>query len=225
MHKEQIIFVNQKISELMCEHCIEETKFDNSGWLSNIFLREKKDGGFRMILNLKFLNEKILDQKFKMEQIFDAQKMISKHSFMITIDISNAYHHLSIKPEYQKFLQFKWQNKCYKFVTLAQGIKFGPLVFTKLCKPILGHCRSCGIKIMMYIDDIFITADSKVECEKHKNYVLRLLQKCGFIINWNKSQLQPVQEITLLDFVINSKRLDMRLTNTRRKVMLNLIDK
>ena len=34
MNKEQIEFVNDKISELLCEHCIEETKFDKSGWLS-----------------------------------------------------------------------------------------------------------------------------------------------------------------------------------------------
>ena len=73
------------------------------------------------------------------------------------VKISNVYHHLSIKPEYQKFLQFKWQNKCYKFVTLAQGIKFltlaqgikfGPLVSIKKLATLVmlaTMCCKCGL--------------------------------------------------------------------------------
>ena len=178
MNKEEMKFVDQKIVELLKDKCIVKTKFDPSGWVSNIFLRHKKSGGKRMILNLKQLNVKIPDQYFKMEQIRDAQRLISANAFMIMLDIENAYFHLGIKEQYTKYMQFEWM---YKFVTLANGVKFGPLVFTKVCKPILGHCRQMGIKILMYIDDIFVTAATRKECENHQDYVIGLLLNCGLL--------------------------------------------
>ena len=159
-----------------------------------------------------------------MEQIFDAQKLITENCFMITIDISNTYFHLSFLTQYQKYLQFQWKGKTYKFTTLANGIKIGPIVFTKVSKVLLGHCRQCGIKMLMYIDDIFITAETKQECEKHKRYVLELLQNCGFLINWVKSHLSLTQDITLLGFRINSKRMDMSLTKERKEILLKFLN-
>ena len=87
MNKEEIKFVDEKITELLAEHCIEKTDYDDTGWVSNIFLRHKKSGGNRMILNLKQLNAKIPDQYFKMEQIKDTQRLISANAYMITLDI------------------------------------------------------------------------------------------------------------------------------------------
>ena len=111
----------------------------------------------------------------------------------------------------------------YKFVTLANGVKFGPLVFTKVCKPILGHCRQLGIKILMYIDDIFVTASTKEECENHRDYVVGLLLNCGFLINWY-IHLVPSQNIILLGFQLNSKRMDMSLTPDHQQMLLKFID-
>ena len=42
-------------------------------FISNAFLCPKKDGGFRMILNLKKFNEYVQYQHFKMEALFDKQ--------------------------------------------------------------------------------------------------------------------------------------------------------
>ena len=170
MDKKEEKFVDDKINELLRDKCILETSFDSSGWISNIFLPNKKSGGKIMILNLKGLNSQLPDKSFKKEQITDAQRLVTQNSWMITLDVSNAYFHLGFKPGYHKFLQFAWKNKMYKFTTLANGIKFGPLVFTKLCKPVLGYCRSKGIKILMYIDDIFVVADNKNDCELHRNH-------------------------------------------------------
>ena len=44
-----------------------------------------------MILNLKKLNEQLPGKSFKMEHIGDAQRLITQDSWMITLDISNAY--------------------------------------------------------------------------------------------------------------------------------------
>ena len=74
MDKKEEKFVDDKINELFRDKCISETSFDSSGWILNIFLRNKKSGGKIMILNLKGLNSQLPDKSFKMEQITDVFK-------------------------------------------------------------------------------------------------------------------------------------------------------
>ena len=65
-HKREIVFnitedelVKQEISSFLKKGIIQEVEPVEGQVLSNIFLREKKGGSQRVILNLKFLNETI----------------------------------------------------------------------------------------------------------------------------------------------------------------------
>ena len=62
-------------------------------------------------------------------------------------------------------------------------------------KPIMTLLRSWDIRIIIYIDDMLILADSKEEASKHLEVLVFLLEALGFIINQEKSLLSPVQEI------------------------------
>ena len=48
--------MDQEIYTLLQKGVIEEANHSTGEFLSNVFLRPKKDGSFRMILNLKNLN-------------------------------------------------------------------------------------------------------------------------------------------------------------------------
>jgi hypothetical protein len=48
---------------------IEIANNPDSGFLSNVFATPKKDGSYRMILNLQQLNEFVVYQHFKMDNI------------------------------------------------------------------------------------------------------------------------------------------------------------
>ena len=63
-------FMDDKIKELLQDGSIWEVPHPGpSGWVSNVFLVPKKDGGYRMILNLKPLNKMIKYHKFKIDHI------------------------------------------------------------------------------------------------------------------------------------------------------------
>ena len=54
MSREECDFMANKIKELLTDGSIKEVdKSHPKGWLSNIFLVPKSDGGFHMILNMK----------------------------------------------------------------------------------------------------------------------------------------------------------------------------
>ena len=91
-------FMNNKVKELLENGTLKDVTHDekNTKWLSNIFLQAKKDGKFRMILDLSLLNLKIKYRKFKMNTIFDVLKMTRRNMSLCSIDIREAYFHLPI---------------------------------------------------------------------------------------------------------------------------------
>ena len=55
-----------------------------------------------------------------------------------------------------------------------------------------------GIKAIVYLDDWLVWAESEAECSKHVLRVKLILENLGFLINQEKSQMDPVQRITWL---------------------------
>ena len=67
--------------KLLKKGVISPTKIQPDGYFSNLFTRKKKDGSYRPILNLKYLNEECYTQHFKMESIRHAIYMIKPGMF------------------------------------------------------------------------------------------------------------------------------------------------
>ena len=86
---------------------IEEVGHSDVQYLSPIFTVPKKDGEYRMILNLKDLNLDIEYYHFKMETFETTLKLIKLNSYMASIDIRHAYYSVPIADEHKKFLCFK----------------------------------------------------------------------------------------------------------------------
>lgn len=83
--------------------------------VSWIFLREKKDGSHRMILNLKSLSQFMNKLHFKMDTLHTITKLVEKDCFMAAIDLKDAYYSVTMAPEDRKYLKFIWRGKPYQF--------------------------------------------------------------------------------------------------------------
>jgi len=83
------------------------------------------------------------------------------------------------------------QTYCYK--VLPFGLKDSPWVFSRLVATVMGHLRLLGIRIFYYLDDWLLLAEDKCLLESHLQVTLQLTQSLGFIINWNKSALEPLR--------------------------------
>ena len=114
------------------------------GWLSNIFLRPKKDGSYHMILNLKPLNKFIEYKKFKMPTIYNVIRMIRKSYKMISVDILDAYSHTKICRRDRCLLQFKFEGTTYMYKVLPNSISVGPCFFVQMTKAIASYLHRLG---------------------------------------------------------------------------------
>lgn len=65
-------------------------------FLSPIFIRPKKNGENRMILNLKKMNEYVEYRHFKMTTLENAITLITSETLMASIDLRHAYYSVHI---------------------------------------------------------------------------------------------------------------------------------
>ena len=80
----------------------------------------------------------------------------------------------------------------------------------KILKPAVEMLRSLNIRLVIYMDDMLLMADTKQKLTEHVQCALFLLENLGFIINSKKSILQPMQEIKFLGMIVSSLSMDLK---------------
>ena len=218
--------VRQEISKLVKKKVIVPSVHEQGEVISNVFLRQKKDGKkFRMILNLKPLNKSVEYIHFKMDGLETAKCLVRENCFMASIDLSDAYFSVPLHSKDRKLVKFEFDNQLYEFTAMPQGLACAPRVFTKLLKPFYAKMRHLGFSCVGYIDDSLIVGNSSDECATAVRVMIDELQKLGFVINFEKSVMKPVQEIQYLGYVINSVRMSVNLPNDKIEYIQQLCRK
>ena len=180
--------------------------------ISPLFLKEKKDGSQRPILNLKNLNLFIPYHHFKMEGLKDVKDILQPDDWMIKIDLKDAYFTLPLHPNSRKYIRFQWQGKLYQFLCLCFGLGPAPRLFTKIMKVPMSILRRLNIRSIIFLDDLLIFGSTIGETIQARDTALYLLENLGFVINLKKSVLQPSQTMEYLGVIIDSTSMTMTLT-------------
>ena len=200
---------------------------EKGDFVNTIFLREKRDSvitnkRYRLILNVKCLNEYVLSNHFKMETLYTCLQMMKPNCFMASLDLKDAYFSIPVHNTSTKYLKFQFQGQTYKFLALPQGFKDSPRVFTKIMKPVLAHLRLQGVNASIYIDDIFIQNNSFTTCSKQVDYTMKLIKSLGFTLS-EKSSPIPNQTLRHLGFVLNSQSMTVSLAEDKKDKLQSLL--
>jgi hypothetical protein len=200
-----------EVASLLSKGAIEEIPFESSCFVSGIFVIPKSSGGFRPIINLKSLNKFVEHLHFKMEGVSVLRGMVRKGDFFTKIDLQDAYLTIPIHPDHAKFLQFIWNGALFQFTCLCFGLSSAPWSFTKILKPLVAFLRKKGIRIIVYLDDFLILNQSKEGAERDFLLTVDLLEKCGFLINKEKSLGVAAQQREFLGLLVDSLSLSLSL--------------
>ncbi len=150
-----------------------------SGFYSRYFIVPKKDGGLRPILDLRRLSCSVMRLKFRMLTI----KQVMSQIRFVTIDLKDAYFHISILPQHRKLLRFAFRGKAYQYRVLSFGLALSPRTFTKCVDAALTPLRFQGIRILNYIDYWLILAQSEQLVVRHRDVVLAHMKDLGLRLN------------------------------------------
>ncbi len=194
------------------------------GIYSPYFIVPKKGGGLRPILDLCVWNRALHKFPFKMltqKRIFGC---IRPRDWFAAIDLKDAYFHASILPCHRPFLRFAFEGRAYKYKVLPFGLSLSPRVFTKVAEAALVPLRERGIRILNYLDDWLILAQSQDQLCEHSELVLSHLSQLGLWVNLEKSKLSSTQRISFLGMELDSVKQTARLTQERAQSVMNCLN-
>ncbi|KAI2668821.1 Transposon Ty3-G Gag-Pol polyprotein [Labeo rohita] len=168
------------------------------GLLQQILPGSQKGWGLRPILDLRGLNHSVKALKFKMLTVKTVVTQIQHHDWFVTIDLKDAYFHIEILPQHRKFLRFAFGGEAYQFR---------------------------GIRVLNYIDDWLILAQSREIALQHRDIVLAHVVSLGLRLNTSKSVLSPAQRTTYLGIVWDSITMRARLSPARIETIRQTMSK
>ena len=159
------------------------------------FFLTTKSGDWRPILNLKRLNKYIKPPSFKMASLAAVLPELQRNCWGASLDLKDAYLHVAIHPSSRKWLGFAIGDENFRFRCLPFGLSLAPRTFTRVVKVIAEHLRRQVVYIFIYLDDWLLTAPSPEILQDQVHMVSNLVQRLGFILNFQKSTLQPSQKV------------------------------
>ena len=110
----------------------------------------------------------------------------------------------------------------YEFQCLPFGLASAPREFPKLLKPIVAVIRSKGIRIVIFLDDLLIMHQDKVQCQKIFSQVTNLLSNLGFLIKQEKCSSCPTQQITFLGALLNTISMTSALPEEKMELIVQI---
>ncbi|KAF7239825.1 Ran-binding protein 17 [Varanus komodoensis] len=174
------------------------------GFYSRYFTVPKRDGGLRPTLDLRGLNRFITPKKLWMTTLQNILPLLGRGDWSASLDLKDAYFHISIHPRHRCFLRFAVASEIYEFKVLPFGLATAPRVFTKCMAPVCAHLRLRGIRIYLYLDDWLLVSKTKEGFSSAVDATCALLQDLGLCINQQKSSLLPTQTINFIGTWLDS---------------------
>ena len=145
--------------------------------------------------------------------------LLLENDWMASIDLKDAYLLVAVT-EHRRYLRFVWAEQTYEFQCLPFGLSSAPRVFTKLLKPVVGLLRHQGIRLVIFLDDMLVLAQSKEDLVAQMDQIAQMFRLLDFSINREKSQLRPTQQIQFLGFLIDSQKLMIRLIQEKVAMLI-----
>lgn len=216
---DELNIIEQEIKKLSELQVIKPVPFVQGQFLSPIFVRQKRNGEYRMILNLTKLNFFIPYYHFKMDTFEKVVTLVTKDMYFTSCDLRHAYYSVRIAEEHQKYFRFVWKEQIYQYTCFPNGLASCPRLFTKLLKPVFSKLRNMGHINSPFIDDSILGAHSVGSCMTNFKDTISLMEKIGFTINWEKSVSIPTKQIVFLGNVIDSERMIVYLPQDKKDVI------
>ena len=140
---------------------------------------------------------------------------LQQGEWVTSIDFKDAYFHIPIQEQSRKYLRFFTQGRTYQFKALPFVLSTAPLEFTVIVKEVKLMAMHKGIRIQQYLDDWLVRAKSHQVCLQHTQDLVKMCQDLGWLVNVEKSELEPKQVFNFVGYQFDLRSGRVRLTPDR----------
>ena len=170
----------------------------------------------RALWDGRYVNEFCRDIPFVMDNAAKVAEVAWTDLYFFKVDHKNGYQHVPIHEDSRKFFGVFWRGVYYVFAVLPFGWKSSPLIYHSLTEALAMYCRSLGIPMLVWIDDMLgmtqhkhklLNDDQQFMCAMRAIVVVSIiLFKAGYFLGLKKCHLIPEKVITYLGIECDSLR-------------------
>jgi transposase InsO family protein len=187
----------------------------NSGYNSPLWMVPKKDGNWRLCVDYRELNKKLVHDPFPLPKIDELIEEFSGSEYLSSGDLFWGFYHVKIKPEDTHKLAFSTDVGRFEFVHLPMGLKTAPAVFQRLMNLTLDdYLRKF---VLVYMDDLIIYSKTEKEHFQHLRKVFQRMRTAGLRLKIEKCAFFQ-KELKFLGIIVSKE--GMRLDPDKIKVVL-----
>ena len=194
----------------------------------------KKDGTFRIILDLSSprgfsVNEGILKDTFSVryssfDDAVELVRLLGPSTFMAKLDIRHAFRLCPVRPDQWCLLGYCWEGNFFFDTCLPFGSRSSPFIFNTFANLLLWILIVYGgIQcIIHYLDDFFLCAASRQECQSNMDTMVSLFSELGIPLADDKT-VGPAQSVTYLGIEIDAEQQTIRLPEDKLSDLMTLL--
>ena len=123
----------------------------------------------------------------------------------MSIDLEDAYFHIAIHTEFQRYFRFVANGKQYQYTALPFGLASAPRVFTQIVGIPVVALHQQAVKLHPYLDDWLLRDIRRAVLGQHLQSAWTLLVRLGFIPSTEKSSIVPSQDMAFVGMQLRTK--------------------
>ena len=189
--------VEDKLEDMLAKDWIQPS---HSPYGAPILFVPKPDGGLRMCVDYRALNEQTVKNRYPLPRIDDLLDTLHGAKYFTALDLQQAYHQVRLKPEDVPKTAFLTHKGQYEYRVLSFGLTNAPATFQALMNrvlaPLLG--KSC----LVYLDDILIFSKTPEDHVQHLKEVLTIFRQQQLYCRLHKCKF-AMQELPFLGHVVS----------------------
>ena len=120
-------------------------------------------------------------------------------------------------------MRFHIQGQSYQFKALPFGLSTAPMEFIVVAKEVKLMALQGGIRIHQYLDDWLVRATSHQTCLQHTQTLVALCRELGWLVNEEKSELDPKQVFNFVGYQFDLREGKVRPTPERWQTLTDKI--
>lgn len=183
---------------------------ESAEWLAPLVVARKLNGNVRLFVDLRELNKNIVVDKFPLPRINEMVAKTKGVKWFSTIDLTSAYHQVTLHAASKALTSFITPFGCYQFRRMPFGLASAAAVFQKLM-----HRLFKGVEGVQYFqDDILIIGSDKADHDAKLSTVLHILAQNGLTAEWDKCKFR-MPSVTYLGHKISNRGVKPKTANAR----------
>ena len=143
-----------------------------TGWISPIVMVRKPNGKVRICGDFRKVNQAIMNDKYPLPSTEALLATLGNNNkYFAKVDLQSAYHQIKLDERSQNLTAIIISFGTYKSTRMPFGIKSAPSAFQRIMNQVLAGVK----KVLVYLDDILIAAETEAELEENKSLVMKRL--------------------------------------------------